>query len=57
MNRPLMFINNSSILVEKLKEEVWMKYKNVKNVDFPEWYKRLNPVERAAFTEKFEDLH
>ena len=57
MNRPLMFINNSEMLVEKLKEEVWMKYKNVKNGDFPKWYKRLNPVERAAFTEKFEDLH
>tara|TARA_Y100000310_G_scaffold328681_1_gene397208 strand:+ start:981 stop:1154 length:174 start_codon:yes stop_codon:yes gene_type:complete len=57
MNRPLMFINNSNILVEKLKEEVWTKYKEVKGGDFPIWYKELNPVERAAFNVKFEDLH
>jgi hypothetical protein len=57
MNRPLMFINNSTILVEKLKEEVWLKYKTVKNGEFQKWYKDLNPVERAAFNDKFEDLH
>ena len=57
MNRPLMFINNSNILVEKLKEEVWTKYKEVKGGDFPRWHKELNPVERAAFNVKFEDLH
>ena len=35
MNRPLMFINNSDLLVEKLKEEVWLKYKNVKKWRLP----------------------
>ena len=49
MNRPLMFINNSSILIEQLKEEVWLKYKNVKNGDFPKWYKELNQYRKSSF--------
>ena len=57
MNRPLMFINNSSILVEQLKDEIWNSYQKVKGGDFPKWYENLNNIEKEAFKVKFEDLH
>ena len=57
MNRPLMFINNNGRLVEKLKEEVWNKYKEINGGNFPKWYKGLDTIEKEAFKLKFEDLH
>ena len=57
MNRPLMFINNSTILIEQLKEEMWQNYQKIKGGDFPDWYKNLNSIEKAVFKSKFKDLH
>ena len=56
MNRPLMFINNDSI-VEQLKIVVWKNYKEIKSCDFQSWYEGLNQIERAAFNVKFNELN
>ena len=56
MNRPLMFINNSTILVKQLKQEIWNTYQGIKGEDFLRWYGNLNPVEKEAFKSNFEDL-
>ena len=57
MNRPLMFINNSHVLVEQLKEEVWLNYRKINGGDFLKWYENLNSIEKEAFKIKFEELH
>tara|TARA_R110000796_G_scaffold157757_1_gene274487 strand:+ start:172 stop:363 length:192 start_codon:yes stop_codon:yes gene_type:complete len=54
MNRPLMLINNDSI-VEQLKTAVWENYKEVKNCDFQGWYEGLSPIEQIAWDVKFEE--
>ena len=56
MNRPLMFINNSTILVKQLKQEIWNTYQGIKGGDFLKWHGNLNSVEKEAFKSKFEDL-
>ena len=56
MNRPLMFMNNSA-LIEQLKTVVWENYKEIKSCDFQGWYDGLNPIERAAWKVKFDELH
>jgi len=56
MNRPLMFMNNS-VLIEQLKTAVWESYGEIKSCDFKGWYDGLNPIERAAFNVKFDELH
>ena len=48
MNRPLMFINNSPILVEQLKEEVWLNYGKINGGNFLKWYENLNSIEKEA---------
>jgi len=54
MNKPLMFINNDSI-IEQLKTTVWENYKEVKNCDFQGWYEGLSPIEQTAWDVKFEE--
>eukprot|EP01050_Picozoa_sp_SAG11_P000892 SAG11_NODE_33_length_22289_cov_12.857999_23_plen_61_part_00 len=55
MNKPLMFINNDTV-IEQLKNDVWEKYKEVKNGDFPRWYNKLGPVEKTAWKDKFNEI-
>jgi len=57
MNRPLMFINNSPILVEQLKKEVWSNYKKIISGDFTKWYENLNAIEKEAFRIKFDEIN
>ena len=56
MNRPLMFMNNST-LIEQLKTAVWENYREIKSGDFKGWYDTLNPIERAAWNVKFDELN
>ena len=48
---------NNSLIIEKLKELVWENYRGIKSGDFKGWYDGLNPVERAAWNVKFDELH
>ena len=57
INRPLMFINNTPILVEQLKEEVWLNYKKITGGDFTRWYENLNAIEKEAFRIKFDEIN
>ena len=54
MNEPLMFINNDTV-IEQLKNDVWEKYKEIKNKDFQEWFEGLSPIEKAAWQVKFNE--
>ena len=54
INRPLMFMNNNH-LIEQLKTRVWEDYSEIRACDFQGWYQGLNPVERAAWNEKFDE--
>ena len=57
MNKPLMFINDGSNIVEQLKNVVWENYMGIRAGDFKGWYEGLNQVEKAAFNVKFDELN
>ena len=55
MNKPLMFMNNID-LIEGLKSRIWEKYKTVRACDFQGWYEGLNPIEKATWDVKFDEV-
>jgi len=48
---------NNSVLIEEIKTVVWENYKKIKSCDFKGWYDGLNPIERAAWNVKFDELN
>ena len=56
MNKPLMFMNNN-VVVEQLKDRVWIDYGEIRNCDFQGWFEGLSPVEQAAWETKFDEIN